>query len=138
MQRSYSNKVANTFYQKIGKLFFSIAMADGTVHSDEIDSLKRIVRDSWLPHDDLLDEYGSDAAFKIEIVFDWLLENEQDSLACYKEFREFYQEHPKIFTVHVKALILGTANAIASAFAGKNKSELILLGKLQLLFNAAA
>ena len=135
MQRSYSNKAANTFYQKIGRLFYAVAMADGNVHSDEIDRLKQIVRDTWLPHDDLVDEYGSDAAFQIEIVFDWLLENEQDSKASYEEFREFYKEHPKIFTVDVKALVIKTANAIASAYAGKNKSELTILGKLQLLFN---
>ncbi|MBT8185335.1 MAG: hypothetical protein KJN76_10880, partial [Eudoraea sp.] len=115
MQQSYSNRVANTFYQKIGKLFFSVAMADGSVHSDEIDSLKRIVRDTWLPHDELVDEYGSDAAFQIEIVFDWLLENEQDSKACFEEFQEFYDEHPRIFNEEVKVLVIKTANAIASA-----------------------
>lgn len=135
MQQSYSNRVANTFYQKIGKLFFSVAMADGSVHSDEIDSLKRIVRDTWLPHDELVDEYGSDAAFQIEIVFDWLLENEQDSKACFEEFQEFYDEHPRIFNEEVKVLVIKTANAIASAYAGKNKSELTVLGKLHILFN---
>ncbi len=135
MQQSFSNKVANTFYQKIGKLFFSVAMADGSVRSEEIDRLKQIVRNTWLPHDDIIDEYGSDAAFQIEIVFDWLLENEQDAKACYEEFREFYRENTKIFSVEVKELILKTANAIASAYAGKNKSELTVLGNLQLLFN---
>ncbi|MCW5515777.1 hypothetical protein [Muriicola sp. Z0-33] len=135
MEQSYSNKVANTFYQKIGKLFFAVAMVDGSVRSEEIDRLKQIVRNTWLPHDDILDEYGSDAAFQIEIVFDWLLENEQESKLCYDEFREFYKENTKIFNVEVKELILKTANAIASAYAGKNKSELTLLGNLQLLFN---
>ena len=135
MQQSFSNKVANTFYQKIGKLFFSVAMADGSVRSEEIDRLKQIVRNTWLPHDDIIDEYGSDAAFQIEIVFDWLLENEQDAKACYEEFREFYRENTKIFSVEVKELILKTANAVASAYAGKNKSELTVLGNLQLLFN---
>lgn len=135
MQQSYSNKVANTFYQKIGKLFFAVAMADGSVRSEEIDRLKQIVRNTWLPHDDIIDEYGSDAAFQIEIVFDWLLENEQDAMTCFEEFREFYMENTKVFSVDVKALILKTANAVASAYAGKNKSELTLLGNLQLLFN---
>ena len=135
MQRSYSNKVANTFYQKIGSLFYAVAMADGNIHSDEIDRLKQIVRASWLPHDDILDEYGTDAAFQIEIVFDWLLEHERDSNNCYLEFQDFYKDKPQIFTVDVKELVLKTANAIASAYAGKNKSELTLLGKLQLLFN---
>jgi hypothetical protein len=135
MQQSYSNRVANTFYQKIGKLFFSVAMADGSVHSKEIDKLKQVVRETWLPHDELLDEYGSDAAFQIEIVFDWLLENEQDSKECYEEFREFYNENPKTFNDDVKVLVIKTANAIAGAYAGKNKSELTVLGKLHLLFN---
>lgn len=134
MKRSYSNAVGNVFYQKIGKLFFAVAMADGAIHVKEIDRLKDIVRDKWLPLDDIEDEYGTDSAFQIEIVFNWLLEYEKNSSECYNEFEDFYKDNPKIFTPNVKSLIFDTSYAIANAFSGKNKSELVVLGKLQLLF----
>lgn len=136
MQKSYSDTVGNKFYQKVGSLFFAIAMADGSVHTKEIDKLKTIIREKWLPLDDIEDEYGTDSAFQIEIVFDWLLENEKTSVEGYTAFTDFYKEHKAVFSNEVKAIILETANAIASSFSGKNKSELILLAKLQLLFQS--
>lgn len=134
MKRSYSKAVGNVFYQKIGNLFFAIAMADGAVHMKEIDRLKSFIREKWLPLDEIEDEYGTDSAFQIEIVFDWLLEYEKNSSECYKVFEDFYKEHPKIFTANVKSLVFDTSYAIANAFSGKNKSELVILGKLQILF----
>ena len=138
MQKSYSNTVGNKFYQKVGNLFFAVAMADGSVHSKEVDKLKSLVRELWLPLDEILDEYGTDAAFQIEIVFDWLLENEKTSAECYTSFTEFYKEHTVVFSQKIKILIYETANAIANSFSGKNKGELMLLGKLQLLFQPAS
>ncbi|MBM1106574.1 hypothetical protein JQC67_10530 [Aurantibacter crassamenti] len=134
MNKSYSDSTGKKLYQKVGNLFFAIAMADDTVHSKEIDKLKSLVREKWLPLDDIEDAYGSDAAYQIEIVFDWLLANEKTSGECFKNFTEFYNEHKAIFSEKIKKLIRETANAIAYSFSGKNKSELILLGTLQLLF----
>lgn len=134
MKLSQSEAVSNQFYQMMGHLFFAVAIADKSIHSKEIDTLKKIIREKWLTLDETEDEYGSDAAFQIESVFDGLLEFERQSKECYDAFEEFYQQHYSIFTPGVKALILETANAIANAFAGKNKSELIILGKLNLLF----
>lgn len=134
MQKPYSNTVGNTFYQKVGSLFFAVAMVDGSIHNKEIEKLKSVVREKWLPLDDITDEYGTDAAYQIEIVFDWLLEYEKTSAECFIDFIDFYKEHMTIFSNGVKGLILETANAIAYSFSGKNKAELVLLGKLQLLF----
>ncbi|UJH67980.1 hypothetical protein [Allomuricauda sp. SCSIO 65647] len=133
MTLSSSSEVGNAFYQKVGCLFYSIAMADQSVHIRELDALKKIVRDQWLSLDDTEDEFGSDSAFQIEIVFDWLLEYEKEGPSCFEKFEDFYHEHYSIFSPKVKELILKTAHAIANAFSGKNKSELVLLGKLELL-----
>ena len=134
MALSNSPEIANKFYQKVGCLFYAIAMADKTVHIKELETLKKIVREKWLSLDETEDEFGTDSAFQIEIVFDWLLEYGKESRECFDEFVNFYHEHPSIFTEKVEKLIYGTANAIAGAFSGKNKSELMLLGKLELLF----
>ena len=80
------------------------------------------------------DEYGTDAAFQIISVFDWLLEYKKDSEAIYEEFEAFYMAHKVLFTSKTKQLAMSTARAIATSFAGSNKSELILLCRLQLLF----
>ncbi len=132
---SSAEKSSLTFYQKTGELFYSIAAADKVVRKSEYKSLKEMVQSDWKDLDNLQDDYGVDAAYQLEIVFDWLDYESLEANLCFESFKEFYQEHPALFTKKRKELILKTAHSIANAFSGKNKSELILLGKLQLLLN---
>ena len=121
------------FYQKLGKLFYAIAAVDKNVREVEYEKLKEIVRSEWLAVDDFLDDFHTDAAYQIEAVFDWLLAQESiDADVWYTDFIEFKNEHKQLFPKHIKALILKTANAIAASFLGKNKSELILLARLEM------
>ena len=112
-----------------------MAMADHSIHMKEVEKLNETVRDHWLEVDDIEDEYGTDSAFQIISVFDWLLEYGKDSDQIYEEFEAFYTDYKILFTPQIKDLAMSTSRAIATAFAGSNKSELILLGRLQLLFN---
>lgn len=127
-------KLGNELYQSLGKLFYAIAMADHSVHMKEMEKLNEVVKDHWLAVDDIEDEYGTDAAFQIISVFDWLLEYGKDSEEIYEEFEAFYMDHTVLFTTEIKHLAMSTARAIAASFHGSNKSELVLLGRLQLLF----
>lgn len=132
---SYKEKPEITFYQKLGELFYAVAAADKTVRKAEYDMLKKLVRNVWLQYDHAKDEYKSDAVYQMEIVFDWFDYERMDADTCYEQFKEYYKEHPSQFTAQRKDLILKTATIIADSFAGKNKSELIMLGKLQLLLD---
>lgn len=129
-----SKKLGIEIYQNLGKLFYAVAMADGTTHVKELNKLKEIVRQEWIHVDRIEDNFQSDAAYQIETVFDWLLEKEINSEDSFKEFSDFYKEYPELFTKPIKSLIMQTANAIAFSFAGKNKSELIVMAKIALLF----
>lgn len=130
-----SERIQNEFYQHLGKLFYAIAMADKQVKRKEAQQLQKDITKYWLELDAVKDEFGEDAAHQIGIVFDWLRYEEAQGAAYFNAFAEFYRDHPDIFDPHIKSLILRTCNDIASSFAGKNKSELILLAKLQTLFN---
>lgn len=66
-----------------------MAMADHSVHMKEMEKLNEVVRDFWLDVDDIEDEYGTDAAFQIVSVFDWLLEYGKDEEEIYEEFEAF-------------------------------------------------
>jgi hypothetical protein len=122
------------FYQKTGELFFAVAAADKVIRKSEYESLHKMIVTNWKNLDDFEDEFGVDASYQMEIVFDWLDYESLDANTCFESFASFYKEHPKLFSEKRKELIIKTAHEIAGAFAGKNKSELMLLGKLQLLF----
>ncbi len=119
------------FYQKIGELFYAIAAADNVVDEAEYKELQKTVTEKWKDLDDYVDPFQTDAAYQIEIVFDWFDYEELDANDCFDSFSDYYAENQALFNDERKKLIWDTANAIASAFAGKNKSELIMLAKLK-------
>ena len=119
------------FYQQLGKLFFSVASVDKTVREEEIAQLKEIVKKEWLPLENSLSEFGDDAAYQIEIVFDWLVENDWNMGRIVPDFEIFKKEHTHLFTSQVNDLILKTAKAITNSFSGKNKSESVLIDQLR-------
>lgn len=123
------------FYQNLGRLFYAIAFIDNTVRPEEIEALKKMVSSTWTSPDNEPDEHGSDSAFQIEVVFNWLdseVFNAQDS---YDSFATYYTSNKALFTETTKRNITKTASAIANAFSGTNKSELVLLAKLNLLIS---
>lgn len=121
------------FYQNLGRLFYAIAFIDNTVRDEEIETLKKFISSTWVSLDNEPDEYGSDSAFQIEIVFNWLDSEVYSAQESYDAFKEYYNKHTSLFTELINRRILKTASAIAGAYAGTNKSELILLTQLQLL-----
>jgi hypothetical protein len=119
------------FYQHLGKLFYSFASVDKTVRKEEIAQLNEIVKKEWLPLENSFSEFGDDAAYQIEIVFDWLVENDWKIGETIPDFEGFKKEHPSLFTPQVNDLILKTAKAITNSFSGKNKSESVFIDKLR-------
>jgi hypothetical protein len=119
------------FYQQLGKLFYSVASADKTVRKEEIAKLNEIVKKEWLPLENNRNEFGDDAAYQIEIVFDYLVENDWKIGKIIPDLEDFKKEHPSLFTPQVNDLILKTAKVITHSFSGKNKSESVIMEKLR-------
>lgn len=126
-------KMTLKFYQNLGKLFYAIAAADKQVRISEFNKLKDIVKTQWLDLDPITDDYDTDAAYQIEIVFDWLKNQKNlEVQSCFNDFVNYKNDQPHLFTKSVKNLIITTASEVAASFSGINKSELILLAKLDL------
>ena len=119
------------FYQQLGKLFYSVASVDGTVRKEEIEKLVEIVQKEWVPIETTLNEFGDDSAYQIQIVFDWLIENDGNRSKVITNFKTFKKEHPSLFTPQANDLILKTAKAIADSFSVENQSEMNLIKELR-------
>jgi hypothetical protein len=124
------DKTMIIFYQQIDKLFYNIAAVDKTVRPEEIKELKKVIQKEWLPLENTVDNFGSHSAHQIEIVFDWLVENNWNIDQMTPYLKTFKIVHSSSFTEQVNVLILKTAKAIADSFAGKNKSEHFLISQL--------
>jgi len=135
MKNTLDRELHQKFYQNLGRLFYAIAAADGIVRKEELDSLKGIVREEWLDLDDYTDEFGTDSAFQIEIIFEWLDANKPDPQEAFQNFLEFHAENKTLFNTQINEKIMSASRKIAAAFRGKNKSELVMLARLQSVLN---
>lgn len=120
------------FYHNLGKLFYAIAAKDKVVRSEEFSKLQLCIQEYWLDLDDLEDIFGSDAAYLIEIVFEGAEAFDEDAQTMFDAFITYSEEQPQFFTIEIKNIILQTAWEVARSFASVNKSELVMLGKLEL------
>ena len=121
------------FHQNLGKLFFAIAAVDGNVRSEELDKLNEIVKNEWLSVHFVGDDLKLEAEQAIVNTFRWLRDdNEYNAEECYNSFLGFKNEHKALFTDDINKLIIKTARAIAFSFSKVNKSELMLLAKLDI------
>lgn len=120
-------------YSSLGFLFYSVAAGDGTIRAAELDALKQLVREKWLPLEGSRDEFGTDSAHYIGISFDYASTNDMSAEEAYARFADVYQEKEKHFDPEMKKLVLRTATAIADAFRDRNKTEKSMLAQVKQL-----
>ena len=120
-----------TFYQRLAYLYYAVAKADEKVVAEEIAKVHEVVKKDWLSVEHTEDEFGTDAAYQIDIAFDWLVEQGPSSEKAFEKFEHFVTEHPDFFNAKLKKRILRTASAVASSFHGINKPEESILNKLE-------
>ncbi|WP_276370232.1 hypothetical protein [Chryseolinea sp. H1M3-3] len=118
-------------YENLGYLFYAIAASDEKVRPEEIQKLKTVVAKEWLPLEDSIDKYGTDAAHYISIAFDYLLNEGTSPDDAFTVFSDYYQLHSAAFSKDLKRKISKTASAIADSFAHRNKNEQKFITKLQ-------
>jgi hypothetical protein len=133
MKTINTDSYTQTFYQKLGYLFYSIASADRRISQQEHDALQQIVKEDWLNLNDKTDAYGTDTAYQIQIIFDFLKEKEYHSESAYNIFNRYFKEHLHLFTDDVIDRIFHSSNRIADSLNGRNKSELQALARLHML-----
>ena len=127
------------FYQNLGKLFYAVAASDKRVEKIEIDKLKEIVKKEWLTSNFSDDNIKTNAEAAIINTFKWLEEDsEYDAETCFKSFLSFKRQNEQLFNGEINALIMRTTGAIASAFSGINKQELIMLTRLKMKLNKSS
>lgn len=127
------NNITLQFYQNLGKLFYAIAAVDNNVKEEEIRAVKKLVENHWLQTATKNTTTKSDAKNAILDTFNKFCSyKEYQPEACYDSFINFKKENESIFTDAINSLILKTTREIATSFSGQNKSELIMLAKLDI------
>ncbi|UKM64341.1 hypothetical protein GSB9_00888 [Flavobacteriaceae bacterium GSB9] len=118
--------------QNLAKLFYAIAASDGHVQQVEIDALKTFINNEWPKPNNNSKPYET-IKKQIEKSFDALISKEDhDPNHYFNDFITYKKNNTNLFSEDIINLILKTASAIANSFSSLNKSELIMLAKLEI------
>lgn len=121
------------FYQQTGYMAYAVASADKHVNEAELRALKKEVTANWLSLEKTKDEFGTDAAYQVEIVFDWLIEETPTSEEAFQRFSDYVEAAGNFLTDDLKMQLVDLANKIALSFHSTNKAELDILFRIQKL-----
>lgn len=121
-------------YSSLGYLFYSIAASDGKVRPAETKKLKALVKERWMPLESSRDEIGTDAGFYVDISFDFANGDNMDPAVAFERFAEHVRAHPASYDHGLRRLVRESAEGIATAFGGRNKSQEGRLEQLEKLF----
>jgi uncharacterized tellurite resistance protein B-like protein len=120
------------FYQSIAYIFYAVAAVDGSIRIEEKRKIKKLVDEHWTFKEENINSN--------DIIFSTLkkvIEKEYSTDNAFQNFKEFFLEHPELFSDQTKKEIMDNANRITMAFHSRNKSESVLLGQLYfLLYNS--
>ncbi|MCF8232535.1 MAG: TerB family tellurite resistance protein [Bacteroidales bacterium] len=121
----------NSFYVHLGRLLYSVALADGAIHRSEVDKFHKILRNELVPLEDSEDAYGTDNAYYAEFELERLIDEGVDKNEAFTSFIMFMEEHSSAFDSNLKNLCIQTARKIAEAHAGVVPAESKMLKELE-------
>jgi|688.fasta_scaffold443295_2 uncharacterized tellurite resistance protein B-like protein len=117
----------------IGFLVYAVASADNHVSAEEKQKVHQIVNDNWQVLADAEDPFGVRAMEYIDKIMLGLDEQHVDSEKAFHSFEEVYQANLDKFTPALKSFIVKVCIETGSAFNRMNKSELVLISRIELL-----
>lgn len=118
------------FYIALANLFYSFSMVDKTMSIIEKKEIVWIIKEQWATN-----EYGFDSEELIYKTMRTLIKENLSDKNAFNSFKMFFLKNKQFFTKEVKLDIIDACDKICNANNNKNKSELILLAKLQILIN---
>lgn len=130
------NHSKDQLYDHLGSLFYAIANADGNIRDKEFEKLKTLLRQKWLTYPGNDPTTNRNNALELYNSFINMQDLGMGGNESFERFREYFLKHKMSFTEDLRALIWETAQAIATSYAQKNKSELVILAKLGMLLQS--
>lgn len=115
----------------IGYAVYSIAVADKKVLPEEKQIIHDWVNENWKLLSDKEDPFGVRAMDFIDKMMVVLEEKHMKSDEAFAIFTEEFTVHKKEFTKEIKAFMMELCIKTANVFYRMNKSELILLSRIE-------
>ena len=116
------------FYIHLGKLLYSIAIADGTVQDEELDELRVLISNEL--SDDNLFNQDEENVFHTEFEFEVQMNKKTSRNAAFHSFINFLDENSESFTEELVNVTVLAVKRIAKSFDGICDEEQEMIDEL--------
>lgn len=120
------------YYKELGKLVYAVAVADGSIQQEEIDTLHSCVARELAQHEAHNDSSGMNYAFYTDFEFEEIAEKKADVEDCIESYIRFIQanfEHGDEPLIHRSMKLL---EHVARAYLKQNEKQIITLVRSRL------
>ena len=119
------------FYAELGKLVYALVKANGKVSLKEEKLLHKMVIEELVPNEAHMDEFGTDAAYYVEMEFEFLKENFADPMDSFNSFIDYVTDHHTAMNEYLTNITINLATRISEGYYGINRYEKEMLIKLK-------
>ncbi len=118
----------------IGFLVYAVAKSDLKVMPEEKEVIHDFVNENWKVFADEEDPFGIRAMDYIDKMMVLLDKQEVKSEEAFDNFEKIFREYHDRFTIEIKEFALDLCIKVGGSFNQMNKSELVLLSRIEQLF----
>ncbi len=117
------------FYVQLGKLLYSVAMADGQVQDEEIQALYKMVINDL--SDETLFNQQEVNVFHTEFEFEDLMDRKVSRQEALESFLKYFDENHNTYTPEMRKVTIYAMEQIAKSFDGIIPEELAIIEDLK-------
>jgi hypothetical protein len=113
------------YYKELGKLVYAVAVADGTIQTEERDKLHQFVLKELAAHESSVDSSGMNQAFYVDFEFDETEEKHPDGNSVIASYNKFVHNNYEANDGELIDNSLKLLEAVASAYSKRNEKNII-------------
>ena len=119
------------FARCCGYAVYAVAYADKSIEQEERDAIHLFLNENWMELADSSDPFGVKSIEFIEQMMDTLVSDKLNSELAYERFKELFDSLQNLLSGNQQKFMLNLCIKVGSAFNRMNKSELVLLSRIE-------
>ena len=119
------------FARCCGYAVYAVAYADKSIEQEERAAIHLFLNENWMELADSYDPFGVKSIEFIEQMMDALVSEKLNSELAYERFKELFDSLQNLLSGNQQKFMLNLCIKVGSAFNRMNKSELVLLSRIE-------
>lgn len=119
------------FARCCGYAVYAVAYADKSIEQEERAAIHLFLNENWMELADSSDPFGVKSIEFIEQMMDTLVSDKLNSELAYERFKELFDSLQNLLSGNQQKFMLNLCIKVGSAFNRMNKSELVLLSRIE-------